>query len=263
MTNSNEPEPSTQLYLIRHAEGVVNVNPTIVGPSGDLGLTDLGVQQAERLRDRLAATHEIAADVLLASPLPRARQTAQIIAPALGLAVEYDDDLQEFRLGDDLDGMSIEEFDAKYPTPDYRKEPFSLLTPGSENWPQFALRVGSALNRLIHQHNGKRILIITHGGFVDASFVYFFGLPSLSLPPAGLYTENTSITHWGQDLHSPYRIWRLYRYNDDVHLRGLDSGKAINWPDLPLPPADERFTPPSPPGLGKLGRSPEQDNAED
>lgn len=53
--------------------------------------------QAERLRDRLARTGEITADVLIASPLPRARQTAEMLAPALGLMVTLDAEMEEWR----------------------------------------------------------------------------------------------------------------------------------------------------------------------
>ncbi len=57
----------TNLYLIRHGEAHVNVNPggPIGGMKGDAGLTDLGRKQAERLRDRLAASGEIQADVFI------------------------------------------------------------------------------------------------------------------------------------------------------------------------------------------------------
>ncbi|HEV2659387.1 MAG TPA: histidine phosphatase family protein, partial [Ktedonobacteraceae bacterium] len=48
----------TQLYLIRHGEAL----SAIKGFVGDGGLSPLGVQQAEQLRDRLLATKEIAAD---------------------------------------------------------------------------------------------------------------------------------------------------------------------------------------------------------
>src|SRR5450755_2558530 len=81
----------TQLYLIRHGEAM----GAIKGFVGDGGLSPLGVQQAEQLRDRLLATKEIAADVFIASTLPRAQQTAQIIAPAIGVPVQYDDEIQE------------------------------------------------------------------------------------------------------------------------------------------------------------------------
>ena len=78
----------THLYLVRHGEAVVNVEPIMGGMRGDTGLTPRGVAQAESLRDRLAATGEIAADILISSTLPRARQTAEIIAGVLNMPVE-------------------------------------------------------------------------------------------------------------------------------------------------------------------------------
>lgn len=88
----------TNVYLIRHAQQIENVIPTPDPPLGP-PLSSLGITQAEHLRDRLIATGEILADILLSSPLLRARATAEIIAPALDLPVTLDDDLQEFRIG--------------------------------------------------------------------------------------------------------------------------------------------------------------------
>ena len=56
---------STQSPLEREAEAAE------AGMQGDAGLTPLGVTQAERLRDRLAATGEIRADVLIATRVDR------------------------------------------------------------------------------------------------------------------------------------------------------------------------------------------------
>ena len=59
----------THLYLIRHGEALGAVKRII----GNTPLSPFGITQAERLRDRLAATGEIAADVLISSTLVRAR----------------------------------------------------------------------------------------------------------------------------------------------------------------------------------------------
>ena len=72
------------------------------------GLSAEGVAQAERLRDRLAATGEIRGDVLIFSHLAQVRETAEIIAPALGLPVVIDEQYEEFRLGE-CEGLSDEE----------------------------------------------------------------------------------------------------------------------------------------------------------
>jgi probable phosphoglycerate mutase len=221
----------TQLYLIRHGEAVVNVEPIVGDMRGDTGLTALGVAQAERLRDRLAATGEIAADVLIASTFPRARQTAEIIAPALGLSITWDDEVQEIRSGE-ADGMRWEDAVATYGRPDFDENPYRAEAPGGENWGQFMLRVGTALDRLRRQHTGKTIVVVCHGGIIDGSFLCFFRLHTLTLPPARFYTHNTSITHWEHDQDEELRRpWRLRRYNDDTHLHDL-AGKPIYWADF-------------------------------
>lgn len=220
----------THLYLIRHGEAVCNVDqdaPT-AGMNGDLGLTDLGKLQAERLRERLAATGEIVADVLIASTLLRARQTAEIIAPAIGLPITWDDEVQELRVGE-IDGVPWRAI--AHTVPDFRAEPFRPLSPGGENWPQFVLRVATALERIAREHEGKTIVVVCHGGVIDSSFVIFSGLSSVVFPSLDLATRNTSITHWERRAENgqPPR-WRLRVYNDDLHVRDIGAEERIRWP---------------------------------
>jgi 2,3-bisphosphoglycerate-dependent phosphoglycerate mutase len=220
----------THLYLIRHGEAVSNVDRTAptAGMRGDQGLTPLGVQQAERLRDRLAATGEVRADVLIASTLPRARQTAEIIAPALDLPIIWDDDVQELDVGE-ADGVPWNEVEANLP--DFRREPFRPLAPGGESWPRFVLRVASALDRIIREHDGKTIVVVCHGGVVDAAFVAFVGLGFVAVPPVEFHTRNTSITHWKSHPREHERpLWQLISYNDDVHVRDIGAEERIHWP---------------------------------
>ncbi len=225
----------THLYLIRHGEAVVNVKPIIGGIRGDAGLTDHGKLQAERLRDRLAATHEIAADVLIGSTLLRARQTAEIIAPALGLPITWDDEVQELRVGE-ADGMTLSEAWAQFGVPDFHNYPLRPISPGGENWGQFMLRVASAITRITHEHAGKTIVLVCHGGVIDGTFLYFTGANTLALPPIEFHTQNTSITHW--HWHTVDRVprWRLMMYNDITHLRGIGTHEGIRWSSIPEEP---------------------------
>lgn len=245
------PKTMTHLYLIRHGEAVVNVQPIMGGMRGDVGLTPRGVAQAERLRDRLAATHEIKADVLIVSTLPRARQTAEIIAPALGVPMTFDDDVQELRIGE-ADGLSLKEAWDRFGVPDFRKYPFRPIAPGGENWGQFILRVGATLDRIAREHRGKTVVIVCHGGVIDGSFIYFFGINSLSLPEVELFTHNTSITHWEQHHLDGIARWRLRVYNDTTHLRDIGAVEGIRWtsfkpepdtgtgrPSVPLPTEEQ------------------------
>lgn len=226
----------THLYLIRHGEAVTNVEPIMGGMRGDTGLSPLGARQAKALRDRLAATREIAADILIASTLPRARQTAEIIAPAFALPILWDDEVQEMRVGE-ADGMRLDAFAAKYGVPDYEREPYRPLAPGGESWAQFMLRVGATLNRIATTYEGKTIVIVCHGGVIDGSMICLFGLNTHALPTADLHTHNTSITHWERRTRpdKPPR-WRLASYNDVAHLRGIGAVEHTLWDEMRASP---------------------------
>lgn len=231
----------TQLYLIRHGEATTQVHNIL----RDDGLTPLGIRQAERLRDRLAATGEIAADVLIASTLPRARQTAEILAPAFNLPIVLDDEVQELRVGE-AEGMTIDEFREKYGDYSIEREPFRPISPGGENWGQFVLRVATALERIIREYQGKNIVIVCHGVVVDSSFLYFFNMGSLTPPIVRFYTRNTSITHWRTNVFGEGATrWRLIRYNDDLHTRDMAAPTPIPWERLALPQQRE-IVPPQP-----------------
>lgn len=221
----------THLYLIRHGEAVANVQPIIAGMNGDSGLTERGREQAARLRERLARTGAIKADVLISSDLPRARQTAEILQPALNLPIIFDPEVQELRIGE-ADGMTNSDAWAKFGVPDFDNYPLRPIAPGGESWGEFTLRVGKALTRITQEHEGKTIVIVCHGGVIDASFVYFFQMPSLVLPPTDFHTCNTSITHWEKVGRRSRSLWRLNSYNDIEHLHGIGAYESVRWEDV-------------------------------
>jgi probable phosphoglycerate mutase len=221
----------THLYLIRHGEAFANVQPIVAGMQGDAGLTERGQAQAERLRERLARSREIAADVLIASTLPRARQTAEIIQPALGLPIIFTDDVQELNVGA-ADGMSNQEAWGTFGIPDFDGQPLRPIAPGGESWGSFTLRVSQALTRITSEHAGKTIVIVCHGGVIDTSFIHFFQMPSLVLPPTDFHTRNTSITHWERVDRRGRALWRLNSYNDIEHLHGIGEVESVRWEDV-------------------------------
>ena len=229
----------THLYLIRHGEATTQMGESL----HDYGLTPIGVRQVERLRDRLAATGEIAPDVFIASTLPRARQTAQIIAPAFKeMPILFDDEVQELHPGE-AENMTVAEFREKFGGYTLDQNPFHPVSPGGETWGQFILRAGSALHRIINEHDGKNIVVVCHGGIIDAAFIYFLGMDTLRLPEVRFDTRNASITYWNKTAPFENRKarWRLVRYNDDMHVRGLEENFDIPWQAMPLPPYQKWF----------------------
>ena|SRR5579885_1998269 len=226
----------TDLYLIRHAQAVEDTSGT---PAPEAPLAPLGILQAGRLRDRLAATHEIKADVLLASPLRRTRETAEIIAPALGLPVTLDADFKEFYPGD-CGGIPEEEIARRFGLVDFEREPHRPVAPGGDTWAGFTGRVLSAFERVAQTYAGKTIVVVTHDGVVALSFLYCFGLPALKFVkglfrPAfpQLFNQQTAITYWHRHrFPAQPPEWTLVRYNDDVHLYDIGSPAPLNWQSI-------------------------------
>lgn len=207
---------STRVVLVRHGESKVTVRRVVGGPRTCDGLSNLGVLQAERLRDRLAETGEVAATHLYSSAYPRARETAAVIAAALGLDVVVDEGFGEHDPGPDCDGMGFQDFVDRYGTPDWESDPHAVTFPGGETVAEFDLRVGAAFSRTVQAHRGGTIVIVCHGGVIDILM-----RTALRAPRTGifeLHTRNTSLTEIVQV--RPDR-WRLVRYNDAAHLAGL------------------------------------------
>jgi probable phosphoglycerate mutase len=220
----------THLYLIRHGDATT----TSTNPLEDPRLTTLGIAQAERLRDRLAGTGEIRADALIASTMLRARQTAEIIAPALALPILYDDEVQEWRFPAD-ESLNVDAYIEEFQNIPHEQKPFFQVIPGAESWAQFMLRACTSLNRITRRYAEQTIVVVCHGGVIDASFHYFLRLSTLHLPPSYFATRNTAITHWccvPQESEQDTPAWTLERYNDTMHLRDLHSSIRIPWQAL-------------------------------
>ncbi|HMK11513.1 MAG TPA: histidine phosphatase family protein [Acidimicrobiales bacterium] len=208
----------TRIVLVRHGESQVFVDRLVGGLLTCNGLSDLGRRQAVALRDRLAATHELdPVDALLASTMPRARETAEIVAPAIGgLAVVEDHDLCERHPGE-ADGMLWDEALAKYGDPDQLDNLHSPMSPGGESWAEFHDRVGGAMRRIASEHEGRTVVVACHGGVVDVALRTLLEVTVEAR--FELYTHNTSLT---EIMHLPERDrWRLVRYNDAAHLAGV------------------------------------------
>ncbi|MGM1061331.1 histidine phosphatase family protein [Saccharothrix sp. Mg75] len=201
-----------RLILVRHGESLHHVRGIASAERGCPGLSDLGRLQVSALRDRFAA-ERLHADVLLTSPAVRARQTADLLRHALGEPpVVEERGLTELRLGEG-DGLSGDEFRARYEPFDLVAEPDRPICPGGETWHGFSSRVRDTLDGLAAEHRGRTVVAATHAGFVVLAFLVLFGVPR---PGTGarLDPDFASATEWEHDGAS----WRLVRLNDTAHL---------------------------------------------
>ncbi|MGB3411056.1 MAG: histidine phosphatase family protein [Microthrixaceae bacterium] len=207
-----------RLVLIRHGDAYAGLIGTIAGPIGCAGLTPLGKLQAEALRDRLATSGTLVADALLTSELPRAIQTAQIIAPALGFTIaEQDCDLCEVHTGE-ADNTHWADYPANYGVFDMMAEPDRPFAPEGDSWNSFHLRVNSAMERLAREHRDETVVAVCHAGVIMASIRTIFDMPH---PGTGalMRPSNTGMTVWEHD--ETLDRWTLHTFNDAEHLHAV------------------------------------------
>jgi len=210
-----------RLVLVRHGQARAAVESVVGGPRGCQGLTELGMAQARALAARLVETGELGkVDRVLSSALPRAIETAEVLAAALGVSgVHRDPALNELEPGE-CDGLPWEEVERRYGTFDVGREPFRALSPGGESWAAFGARATGALVNVARAAMCTTTIVACHGGIVEQSIVLGFALPARTAPGAMLTTPpNTSITEWYVGLGGDGALhWRLARYADSAHL---------------------------------------------
>jgi probable phosphoglycerate mutase len=199
----------TQFIVIRHGETAWNAQSRIQGHL-DSPLNEEGLAQAVLVAERLA--HE-PFSTLYSSDLGRALQTVQPIADRSGHEVVREPRLRERHLGifQGLTGAQCEQ--------QYRQEyaQFKLRdpdypVPGGESVRQLFARVGSIFTELVSRHAGERIVVVTHGGVLDALHRFAAGIPLER--PRDFPIFNASLNFI---CHEDQR-WSVERWGDIAHL---------------------------------------------
>jgi probable phosphoglycerate mutase len=224
-------EEGTRIVMVRHGESRAQQLRIVGGHKGCTGLSERGLAQVAALRDRLAETGELGDDVVLYSSLmPRAVQTAEILAPVLGsVEVHQECGVCEHHPGEG-DGITWDEFEARYPHPPSGWDPDYRRVPDAETWNEMAQRVGGAIDELAERHPGRTIVIASHGGPIVHAMTRFLAIDfSVQRGQRAWFSpENTSITEFRFAVN-PYRqgaepSWELVRFNDVAHLAKERSG---------------------------------------
>jgi broad specificity phosphatase PhoE/ribonuclease HI len=149
----------TRFLLLRHGQTELSVQRRYSG-RGNPALTDLGRRQAEAAAQYLAQNGGIAA--VITSPLQRAYDTATSAAKALGLDVTVDDDLIETDFGT-WEGLTFGEAAERDPGLHRRwLRDTSIQPPDGESFDSVAQRVRRAQARIIVEHAGETVLVVSH-----------------------------------------------------------------------------------------------------
>lgn len=141
------------VLVLRHGQSLFNVDKIVNGdPALDRGLSEQGIEEAQRLAAQIAA---LPLDLVAVSPFPRALQTANIALDGREVPHLVDPDLGDVRIGE-LESASLEAYRAA-PAHANRKERF----PGGESLDEAALRYADACERLLARDE-ERILVVWH-----------------------------------------------------------------------------------------------------
>jgi 2,3-bisphosphoglycerate-dependent phosphoglycerate mutase len=188
---------ATRILAVRHGETPWNRETRIQGFT-DIGLSELGQWQAQQLAQALR-DEPLAA--IYASDLRRARDTAQAVANVHGHTVHTDPGLRERCFGQ-FEGHTWTEIETQWPEASQawrQRVPEWAPPQGGESLTALSARVLGALNGIAERHMGEQILVVVHGGVLDALYRAATGL-DLQAPRAWAL-RNTAINRllWSPD----------------------------------------------------------------
>ena len=155
-----------KLYITRHGETEWNKIGKMQG-WGNSPLTELGIKQAEWLRDRIA---DLALKAIYKSSSERAYNTAKILKGDKDIRIIKDDDLRELKLGlwQGLDKEGIRALDEEN-CYNYWNNPLMYKpTEGGETFDELKDRVYKGIMKIISNHKDESILIVSHGMTIKA-----------------------------------------------------------------------------------------------
>lgn len=161
-----------RLFLVRHGE-VHNPDHICYGDLPGFGLGADGRRQARAAAAYLAPA---GADLLLCSPLRRARETAGPIGRRLGLRPFTDERLTEWRLATRWAGVAWGDLPAAFPgeVEAYLDHPADLpFSP--ESIAAAAVRVAALVDELGRSHPGSRAVLVSHQDPMQAACLYLTG----------------------------------------------------------------------------------------
>jgi probable phosphoglycerate mutase len=171
MTTTNASAAPTDILLIRHGETAWNAERRLQGHL-DIPLNDEGERQAALLAGALALEP---IDLLVASDLRRARQTAQAVADVRGLPLAIAPGLRERGYGG-FEGLLYSEIEQRFPREFaawQARDVEAQLPPGrnvGESFRAFFDRATGAILALAAAHPGRTIALVAHGGVLECAY---------------------------------------------------------------------------------------------
>jgi probable phosphoglycerate mutase len=173
-TSVDEEAAVTEVVLVRHGETVWHAENRYAGVS-DVALTRRGEEQAVRLAGWAATAGLVA---VWASPLSRARRTAQGCAMAADLPLDVDARLRELDFGEG-EGLTSTEMAERFPEARaaFLADPAAHPLPGGEDPVEAADRFTDCLQEISEKHPDGRVLVVAHSSAIRLALCGLIGVP--------------------------------------------------------------------------------------
>ena len=157
------------LLITRHGQTDWNLKRIVQGQS-NIELNKVGIEQAEELAEKLANEP---IDLIICSPLVRAKQTAEIINRNRSIPIMYDNSISEIDYGE-FEGIELADFNLSAFWNYYNNNKYQR----AENIKDFFKRVYDFIDKQSIEQPEKNILLVAHGGISIAVNCYFNGIPA-------------------------------------------------------------------------------------
>ena len=209
--------PTTTL-LLRHGETAHTAAKRFSGFGGDDSpLTAEGERQAAAAGERLARHRSMSGDgdivAVVSSPLRRARQTADIVAQALSVAVREVDDFRECAFGR-WEGLTFAEVQQGWSAElTAWLADTSVAPPGGESFEDVRRRVHAARDQAVTRFAGRTVLVVTHVTPIKLLVRDALGAPMTALYRMELAPATITEVQWFGGGQASLR-----RFNDAAHL---------------------------------------------
>ncbi|WP_423802609.1 histidine phosphatase family protein [Neobacillus sp. SAB-20_R2A] len=187
----------TKICIVRHGETEWNAIGRLQGRS-DIPLNEKGIKQAEESGEYLKNSQW---DVIITSPLQRAKKTAEIINTYINVPLVVMDDFKEKSFGD-AEGMTIEEIRTAFPDRNYTNQ---------ESADALIKRLMGGLEKIKYNYEDKNVLLVAHGAVINAILAH---LSDGELGYGKSRIDNACLN----DIHFEENGWIIKAYNRVEHL---------------------------------------------
>lgn len=158
-----------KIYYVRHGQTDLNLAKKMQGGGTEKELNETGVSQAYNTKKEL---ENVKYDLVICSPMKRAKQTAEIINEGRDIPIITDERIRERKLGD-YEGRDVTE-EMENNIWDYK---LNYNIPNGENLHDFEKRINEFFDDIKEKYHDKTILIVAHGGIAKVIKSHLYGMP--------------------------------------------------------------------------------------